>query len=258
MSSAFRGLISSDGWGCLLQALSPSHRQLVLILGASTAIIMACLPVEQSGAEAGSDASANVERLMAKYDHSRLSGFWMARSARVLRRQAVAGSKAMNFLTSLLIEWRMGSLNAPLAPLARQCRAMIEDLGPEFIKVMQGLSTRSDVFPSEFLEEFVKLQDQVPAFEDSVALSVVDRELGRLHGTVFQWLSDGPMASASLRQVYHGQLRKECGGGEVAIKVQRPNIIEGISLYVFLLRRMATVLGMFPKLHENWSAAFDE
>ncbi|CAD7701812.1 unnamed protein product [Ostreobium quekettii] len=258
VASAFRGLISNDGWGGPPQALGPSHRQLVLILGAATAVIAACLPVGQSGARSGSEVGEDVERLVAKYDSSRLFDFWTARGARVLRRQAAVGSKAMGFLAALLLEWRAGTLDANLGPLARRCRAMIEDLGPAFVKVMQALSTRGDVFPPEFLQEFVKLQDQVPAFDDSEALSALDRELGRPHGTVFEWLSDGPMASASLGQVYHGLLRKEHGGGEVAVKVQRPDIIEGISLDVFLLRRLATALGMFPMLHDNWSATFDE
>ena len=123
---------------------------------------------------------------------------------------------------------------------------------------MQALSTRTDVFPAEFLEEFMRLQDQVPTFSNSEALHELDRELGKPHASVFEWLSDEPLASASLGQVYHGLLKRNRGSAEVAVKVQRPKIFEGVSLDVFLLRRFATVLSMFPMLHNEWANTFDE
>ncbi|CAD7699161.1 unnamed protein product [Ostreobium quekettii] len=238
-------------------SLGASARGVALLLGASVAVILACLPTNLSG-EGGEGTDGGVDTLVAEYDARRLSDFWAGRRASVLRRQAAVGAKAMGLLTSLLVEWRLGTLESNMAALARQCRATIEDLGPAFVKLAQALSTRSDIFPPEFLQEFCGLQDRVPAFDDSAALRALDVELGRPHGAVFEWLSDGPMASASLGQVYHGLLKRQFGGGEVAVKVQRPDIVEGIALDVFLLRRMAAALAMFPTLHSNWSATFDE
>ena len=48
--------------------------------------------------------------------------------------------------------------------------------------------------------------------------------------TVFEWLSAEPLAAASLGQVYRGKLREEWGGGEVAVKVQRPGVLEQVAM----------------------------
>ena len=40
----------------------------------------------------------------------------------------------------------------------------MEELGPTFVKLGQVLSTRADVLPADWIEEFKKLQDMVPPF----------------------------------------------------------------------------------------------
>src|SRR6187397_2710930 len=40
-------------------------------------------------------------------------------------------------------------------------RLAFEELGPTFVKLGQLLSTRPDLLPDSFIEEFVKLQDNV-------------------------------------------------------------------------------------------------
>ena len=47
-------------------------------------------------------------------------------------------------------------------PDPARIRRALEDLGPSFIKLGQLMSTRADLFPPEYIEEFSKLQDQVP------------------------------------------------------------------------------------------------
>ena len=41
-------------------------------------------------------------------------------------------------------------------------RLMLEELGPTYIKLGQIASTRADILPPDWIEEFKKLQDMVP------------------------------------------------------------------------------------------------
>lgn len=116
---------------------------------------------------------------------------------------------------------------------AVQLRQLLTNLGPTFIKVGQALSTRPDLVRKDFLEELVKLQDQLPPFPNSVAMGIIERELDRSIGEVYSEISPHPVAAASLGQVYRGRLRS---GEEVAIKVQRPQLLPTITLDLFLMR----------------------
>lgn len=52
---------------------------------------------------------------------------------------------------------------------------------------------------------------------------------GRPADEVFSYISPRPVAAASLGQVYKAQLRPLYGSGEVAVKVQRPGVLEQVS-----------------------------
>jgi predicted unusual protein kinase regulating ubiquinone biosynthesis (AarF/ABC1/UbiB family) len=116
---------------------------------------------------------------------------------------------------------------------AAQLRHILTRLGPTFIKVGQALSTRPDLVRKDFLEELVKLQDQLPPFEQAIAFQTIETELGRTLAEIYSQISPEPVAAASLGQVYQGRLHS---GEEVAIKVQRPNLRPVITLDLYLMR----------------------
>jgi predicted unusual protein kinase regulating ubiquinone biosynthesis (AarF/ABC1/UbiB family) len=116
---------------------------------------------------------------------------------------------------------------------AIQLRETLTRLGPTFVKVGQALSTRPDLIRKDFLDELVKLQDQLPPFDNALAYHIIETQLERPIPEVYSELSPRPVAAASLGQVYRGRL---VSGEEVAVKVQRPNLRPTITLDLFLMR----------------------
>lgn len=129
---------------------------------------------------------------------------------------------------------------------ATQLRLVLTRLGPTFIKVGQALSTRPDLIRKDFLEELVKLQDQLPPFDSGVAYQIIEAQLESSIAEVFSELSPTPVAAASLGQVYRGRL---VSGEEVAVKVQRPNLRPTLTLDLYLMRWAADWLSPWLPLN---------
>ncbi len=129
-------------------------------------------------------------------------------------------------------EWR-GRSEENKFKRASQLREILTHLGPTFIKVGQALSTRPDLIRKDFLDELIKLQDQLPPFDNALAISIIETELGRPLKEIYREISPKPVAAASLGQVYRAFLHT---GEEVAVKVQRPNLLPVITLDLYLMR----------------------
>ncbi|KAH7533512.1 hypothetical protein FEM48_Zijuj04G0138800 [Ziziphus jujuba var. spinosa] len=100
-------------------------------------------------------------------------------------------------------------------------RERVLQLGPTFIKLGQLSSTRSDLFPREFVDELAKLQDKVPAFSPEKARGLIESELGAPIKVLFKEFEDRPIAAASLGQVHRAILHNE---EKVVVKVQRTGL----------------------------------
>lgn len=117
------------------------------------------------------------------------------------------------------------------------------------------LLSRPDVLPPEFLRELEKLQDRLPPFPTDQALAVIEAEYGRPASEVFAYISDTPVAAASLGQVFRATLMD---GSDVAVKVQRPGVVSSISLDVLILRQLAGEVRRWGKLNTDLPALIDE
>jgi ubiquinone biosynthesis protein len=121
-------------------------------------------------------------------------------------------------------------------PSPKRIRRMLEELGPSFIKLGQLMSTRADLFPPEYIEEFTKLQDQVPPVSFSDIKRVIQQELKRPLNEIFAEFSSESMAAASVAQVH---LAKLFSGEQIAVKVVRPNIDKEIRKDIRLMYTVA-------------------
>ena len=123
---------------------------------------------------------------------------------------------------------------------AAELRTILTRLGPTFIKVGQAVSIRPDILPRETMYELQKLCDDVPRFSNELARQIFKDELGKDFDEVFTDIQPEPVAAASIGQVYKAKLRTT--GEDVAIKVQRPAILETVSLDLCLIRKVCELL----------------
>lgn len=121
-------------------------------------------------------------------------------------------------------------------PRGPRLRAVLEELGPLFVKFGQLLSTRRDLLPDDIAEELTRLQDRVPPFPGAQARQIVERAYGRPVTEVFAAFDETPLASASIAQVHAARLHD---GREVVVKVVRPGIRQTIERDIGLMRFLA-------------------
>ncbi|XP_026388510.1 protein ACTIVITY OF BC1 COMPLEX KINASE 3, chloroplastic-like [Papaver somniferum] len=147
------------------------------------------------------------------------------------------------FAINVLLDQRNGQLDRNKRMRAVELRKTLTRLGPTFVKIGQGLSTRPDLCPPEYLDELSELQDALPTFPDTEAFACIERELGLPMESVYSSISPSPIAAASLGQVYKARLKKT--GQMVAVKVQRPGIEEAIGLDFFLIRGVGIFINKY-------------
>ncbi|MCB9595498.1 MAG: phosphotransferase [Sandaracinaceae bacterium] len=140
-----------------------------------------------------------------------------------------------------------GAERAAPMTYAERIRAYFEELGPTYVKLGQILSTRPDLIPREFVEEFKKLQDDVRpiAFDDVKA--TVEAELGAPLTERFASFDEAPLAAASIGQVHRATLPD---GRAVAVKVQRPGIEASIRADLAILYDVARLLGNLSSISD--------
>lgn len=101
----------------------------------------------------------------------------------------------------------------------------LEALGPTFIKIGQALSTRPDMVPAPYLKALERMQDDVAPLPFADIQAAVEDALGVKLSQAFSEFEETALGGASLAQVHRARLRD---GRPVAVKVQRPGIIDGI------------------------------
>ncbi len=132
-----------------------------------------------------------------------------------------------------------GELADPNDPAPEALADDLEKLGPTFIKLGQLLSTRADLLPPAYLKALSRLQDNVEPFAFADVQRIVEEELGVKISKAFSSFDETPEAAASLGQVHRAALRD---GRLVAVKVQRPDIVERVASDLKILEEVAAFL----------------
>lgn len=192
-----------------------------------------------------------------RYNPQAIASYYNSRPWLVIWRALTIVWLFAGFLIGLSIDRSVGQIEANKNQRAEQLREILTYLGPTFIKVGQALSTRPDLVRQDFLDELVKLQDQLPPFDNELAMQIIETQLKRSVEELYKEISPRPVAAASLGQVYKARLYS---GEEVAVKVQRPNLMPIITRDLYLLRWVSTWIKPFLPLNlgDNLTIVVDE
>ena len=136
------------------------------------------------------------------------------------------------------------SIKSKSMTTAQRLKCALEELGPTYIKIGQILSTRKDIFDDEIIGELSKLRDDVEMFDNDIAMAILEEELGCHKDQVFSYISQDPIAAASIGQVYEARL---LDGRKVVIKIQRPGIESTIKADISILKNIGSSLNSIKK-----------
>ncbi|MBE9207980.1 AarF/ABC1/UbiB kinase family protein [Nostoc sp. LEGE 06077] len=198
----------------------------------------------------------NAEYEAIKYNPLDVAAHYQKRPLQVLQRIATVLQPTLAFAFGVWWDSKRGKVVKNDRRRSVQLRELLTRLGPAYIKIGQALSTRPDLVPPVYLEELTKLQDQLPPFPNEIAYQFIEEELGAPPEEIYTELSVEPIAAASLGQVYKGKLKT---GEEVAVKVQRPDLREKITIDLYILRRIAGwVQQNFKRVRSDLVGILDE
>ncbi|XP_037496353.1 uncharacterized protein slr0889 isoform X3 [Jatropha curcas] len=101
--------------------------------------------------------------------------------------------------------------------------AMCSDLGGFFLKIAQIIG-KPDLAPAAWVRRLVTLCDRAPATPFDTVQLMLEKELGRSVGEMFESFDVEPLGSASIAQVHRARLKG--GKSDIVVKVQHPGVQE--------------------------------
>ena len=200
--------------------------------------------------------AAGDDELPLYYDPDLIAQYWSKRPAATAQRIAQLLGIAGGFISGVVSDIVLKKTEENSVKRAIQLRDIVTSLGPAYIKLGQALSIRPDLLSPDAMTELQKLCDKVPSFDNKVAFDCLEEELGCKWQDVYSELGPDPVAAASLGQVYKGVLRST--GETVAVKVQRPAVLETVSIDLYLIRKLGLALREVPQVNTDVVALLDE
>ena len=118
-------------------------------------------------------------------------------------------------------------------------RAILEELGPTYVKLGQIMSLHSDVLPQRYCDELMKLTSEVTPMPFETVEEVINRSYREDWRKIFQSIEKETLGSASIAQVHRAKL---LDGTDVIIKVERKGIYDIMARDIGLLKRAVNLL----------------
>jgi len=191
-----------------------------------------------------------------KYDAIAARKYFDGKWGLVLSRAIQVSYLSGTFFSSLAVDYVTGNLDKNAEVRAQELSVLLTKLGPSFIKIGQSLSIRTDLLSPAYVKGLKTLQDQVPAFDTNEARDIIENELGKPLSSIFETpFPNEPIAAASLGQVYKATIKDT--KQEVAIKVQRPNIMNQIALDMHLIREVSGPMKRIFNLNTDFVGVVD-
>ena len=144
-------------------------------------------------------------------------------------------------------------------------RAILEELGPTYVKLGQIMSLHSDVLPQRYCDELMKLTSEVTPMPFETVEEVINRSYREDWHNIFSSIERETLGSASIAQVHRAKL---LDGTDVIVKVERKGIYDIMARDIGLLKRAMNLLppvGGFKNvvdlemvLDELWATAQEE
>ena len=144
-------------------------------------------------------------------------------------------------------------------------RAILEELGPTYVKLGQIMSLHSDVLPQKYCDELMKLTSEVKPMPFETVEEVINRSYREDWHNIFSSIEKETLGSASIAQVHKAKL---LDGTDVIVKVERKGIYDIMARDIGLLKRavgilppvggLKNVVDLEMVLDEIWSTAQEE
>lgn len=190
------------------------------------------------------------------YDSELIASYWSKRPGAVTQRIFQLVGIGGGFIAGIVSDIVQKKTEENSVKRAIQLRDIVTSLGPAYIKLGQALSIRPDILSPDAMTELQKLCDKVPSFDNKIAFDCLESELGCRWQDVYTTLGPDPVAAASLGQVYKGILKST--GATVAVKVQRPAVLETVSIDLYIIRRLGIALRSVESINTDIVALLDE